>query len=132
MISEALRLEVAHLGIKVTCIEPGYFRTGVLSPGNRVRAETIIDELAKGPGATMAALDALDRHQPGDPAKGAAFIVEALTTSGRAEGRNLPPRLVVGSDAYEFVAGNMKSNRANLELWEDLATSTDYDAQGVE
>ena len=127
MISEALRFEVAHLGIKVTCIEPGYFRTSVLSPGHRVRAKKIIDELDKGTGATMGALDALDRQQPGDPAKGAVLIVEALTASGRAEGRDLPPRLVVGSDAYEFVTGNMNSNRANLGLWKDLATSTDCD-----
>ncbi|KAJ4165094.1 hypothetical protein LMH87_006741 [Akanthomyces muscarius] len=127
MISEALRFEVAHLGIKVTCVEPGYFRTSVLSPGHRVRAKKIIDELDKGAGATIGALDALDRQQPGDPVKGAALIVEVLTGSGRAEGRDLPPRLVVGRDAYEFVTGNMNSNRVNLGLWKDLATSTDCD-----
>ncbi|OAA81050.1 serine 3-dehydrogenase [Akanthomyces lecanii RCEF 1005] len=127
MISEALRFEVAHLGIKVTCVEPGYFRTSVLSPGHRVRAKKIIDELDKGAGATIGALDALDRQQPGDPAKGAALIVEVLTSSGRAEGRDLPPRLVVGRDAYEFVTGNMNSNRVNLGLWKDIATSTDCD-----
>ncbi len=127
MISEALRFEVAHLGIKVTCVEPGYFRTSVLSPGHRVRAKKIIDELDKGAGATIGALDALDRQQPGDPAKGAALIVEVLTGSGRAEGRDLPPRLVVGRDAYDFVTGNMNSNRVNLGLWKDLATSTDCD-----
>ncbi|OAR00813.1 hypothetical protein LLEC1_04206 [Akanthomyces lecanii] len=127
MISEALRCEVAHLGIRVTCIEPGYFRTSFLAPGHRVRAEKVIDELEKGTDATMGALDALDRQQPGDPAKAAALIVEALTASGRAEERDLPPRLIVGRDAYEIVTDNMTSNRANLELWKDLMTLTDCD-----
>ena len=127
-ISESLRLEVAHLGIKVTCLEPGYFRTNFLAPGHRVQAENAIADLAEGTGAAMQALDAYDRQQPGDPDKGAAVIVEALTGSGRAEGRELPPRLVVGSDAYGIVTSSINSDQTNLELWKDLTTLTDCDA----
>lgn len=129
MLSEAMRLEVAHLGISVTCVEPGYFRTNFLAPGHRIRASNVIGELEAGTGRTMGALDAYDRKQPGDPAKAAALIVEALTGSGRAEGRHLPARLVVGRDAYEIVVGKMDSNRAQLDAWKDLTTLTDHDAQ---
>ncbi|KAJ3497715.1 hypothetical protein NLG97_g1688 [Lecanicillium saksenae] len=125
MLSEAMRLEVAHLGIKVTCIEPGYFRTNFLAPGHRIRAMQVIGELEAGTGRTMNALDAYDRKQPGDPAKGAALIVEVLTDSGRAKGRALPARLSVGRDAYAIVTGKMDSNRTQLELWKDLTTLTD-------
>ncbi|TQV94723.1 3-oxoacyl-(acyl-carrier-protein) reductase [Cordyceps javanica] len=129
LLSEALRLEVAHLGIRVTCVEPGYLRTPFLAPGHRVRAGRVIADLAGGTaGATIGALDAYDRQQPGDPAKAAALVVEALTDSGRAAGRALPPRLVVGRDAYEMVTGTMDANRADLESWKDLTTQIDHDA----
>ncbi|EEY23689.1 serine 3-dehydrogenase [Verticillium alfalfae VaMs.102] len=128
MISESLRLEVAHLGIKVVCIEPGYFRTNFLAPGHRTRAATVIDDLAAGVDGTITALDAYDRQQPGDPAKGASVIAEVLTGTGRAAGRELPPRLVVGRDAYEIISGNLDRNRASLEAWKDVTTTTDCDA----
>ncbi|ATY60128.1 3-oxoacyl-(acyl-carrier) reductase [Cordyceps militaris] len=116
MLSEALRGEVAHLGIKVTCIEPGYFRTPCLAPGRRIRARTVIEELEEGAtGATIRYLDAVDGRQQGDPAKGAAVIVEALTGTGRAAGRELPPRFVIGKTP-------------NLESWKDLTTLTDHDS----
>ncbi|KAM5346095.1 hypothetical protein ACJ41O_009100 [Fusarium nematophilum] len=128
IISESLRLEVAHLGIKVVCIEPGYFRTNFLAPGHRVRANKVIDDMGEGVNGTFKALDAFDRQQPGDPVKGAALIVEALTGTGRAAGRELPPRLVVGRDAYQIISGNLETNKANLESWKDVTTTTDCDA----
>lgn len=128
MISESLRLEVEHLGIKVVCVEPGYFRTNFLAPGHRLRAEKVIDDLKQSVDGTISALDAYDRQQPGDPVKGAALIVEALTGTGRAAGRELPPRLSVGRDAYEIVSGKIEGNKAILESWKDLSTTTDCEA----
>lgn len=128
MISESLRLEVEHLGIKVVCVEPGYFRTNFLAPGHRLRAERVIDDLKQSVDGTISALDAYDRQQPGDPVKGAALIVEALTGTGRAAGRELPPRLSVGRDAYEIVSGKIEGNKAILESWKDLSTTTDCEA----
>lgn len=125
IISEALRLEVAHLGIKVVCIEPGYFRTNFLAPGHRLRADKVIEDLEQGVNGTIKALDAYDRQQPGDPAKAAALIVEALTGTGRAAGRELPPRFVVGRDAYQIISGKLEANKANLDAWKDVTTTTD-------
>jgi NAD(P)-dependent dehydrogenase (short-subunit alcohol dehydrogenase family) len=126
-ISEALREEVKHLGIDVTCIEPGYFRTNFLSGGHRVFAAKRISDLDEATEKTRKAYNAYDGRQPGDPEKGAQLIVEALTKSGRCEGRQLPGRLLVGSDAVEIVGGVWERQRKEVEEWRELSVTTDCD-----
>ncbi|KAL2755268.1 hypothetical protein ACRALDRAFT_1064559 [Sodiomyces alcalophilus JCM 7366] len=127
MLSEALRGEVKHLGIQVTCIEPGHFRTNVMDQGHKVQAANVIEDLAEGVNPVLEAFKAYNHNQPGDPVKGAKLIVEALTGTGRAEGRALPPRFVIGTDAYKIVKGISEVNAQNLETWKDLITTTDHD-----
>ncbi|CAP61358.1 uncharacterized protein PODANS_4_20 [Podospora anserina S mat+] len=126
IISESLRAEVAPLGIQVTVIEPGYFRTNFLAPGHKVWAKNKIEDIAPVVGATNDAFEAYDRKQPGDPEKAAQLIVEALTGTGRAQGRPLPARFSVGSDAYQIVSGILDSQKKELEEWKDLSTTTDH------
>ncbi|KAL8915289.1 MAG: hypothetical protein Q9172_006907 [Xanthocarpia lactea] len=125
--TESLRKEVAELGIEVTVIEPGYFRTNFLSPGHRSRAANTISDYEPVLNGPMGALSAKDRKQPGDPVKGAKIIVEALTKSGRCQGRRLPPRLALGNDAVKYIAAVMDTNRKNLDEWKDLTSTTDCD-----
>ena len=128
ILSEALRQEVAHLGIKVTAIEPGYFRTNFLSAGHKTVARNRIEDLSEGTDGTYKGLDAYNQNQPGDPKKGAQLIVEALTGTGRCVGRELPVRLSLGSDAYQLVSGYIEGYKAELEGWKDVSTTTDCDA----
>lgn len=127
IVAEAMRAEVAHLGIKVTCIEPGYTRTNFLAPGHKTQAAKRIEDLRPGIEPTLAALEAYNGKQPGDPIKAARFIVDALAGRGAAQGRELPPRLVLGKDAYEYVRGYMATHETHLKEWEDLATNTNCD-----
>lgn len=127
VLAESLRAEVAHLGVKVTCIEPGYTRTNFLVPGHRVQAANAIDDLKPGIDPTMAAFDAYNLNQPGDPLKLARLVVEALSGTGRCEGRELPQRLLIGKDAHEIVGGILDATRADMKTWEDLATATNCD-----
>ncbi|ROT41680.1 NAD(P)-binding protein [Sodiomyces alkalinus F11] len=127
IISESLAAEVAHLGIAVTCIEPGYFRTDFLSGTNKLRAANVIDDLVPGVKDNIELLEIANQKQPGDPVKAAKLIVEALTGTGPCEGRKLPPRLVVGRDAYGIVKGCIDENLSSLESWKDLTTTTDCD-----
>lgn len=127
ILAESLRQEVAHLNIKVTSIEPGYFRTNFLSSGHKTMAANRIADLAAGVDGTYAGLEAYNHKQPGDPQKGAKLIVEALTGTGRCEGRELPVRLSLGSDAYQFVSGHIDRYKKELESWKDLTTTTDCD-----
>lgn len=126
-ITEALRLEVAHLGIEVTIIEPGSFRTNLLTPGNYFTAAKRIDDLQPVVGGLKETYAALDQKQPGDPAKAAQVLVEALTKSGRCEGRSLPLRLPLGSDSVPFMRGVLEKETKSLDEWADLVSSTDHD-----
>ncbi|KAH8168144.1 hypothetical protein CIB48_g20 [Xylaria polymorpha] len=127
LISEALRDEVAHLGIEVVAIEPGYTRTNFLTRGHQVRAVGVIEDLAKGVDPTIKALGAYSLKQPGDPDKAAQLIVEALTKSGRCMGCELPRRLLIGEDAYKIVSGHVEAHQKNWKAWENLATATNCD-----
>lgn len=127
--TEALRGELAEFGIQTTCIEPGYFRTNFLvgDGGNKVRAEGHIEELESVTKRTGEALKEYNQRQPGDPVKGAQVIVGALTGTGRCQGRSLPPRLALGSDAVRAIGAALGRNREELDLWKDLVATTDCD-----
>ena len=125
--TESLRHEVAPLGIDVTCIEPGYFRTNFLttSGGHKVTARKRINDLHAGTQQARDALAAYNLHQPGDPVKGARVIVEALTKAGRCEGRSLPGRLALGLDAIATIGESMKREQEMMDTWRDIISSTD-------
>ena len=125
-LSESLRDEVAHLGIQVVLIEPGHFRTNFLSAGHRVKAASVIDDLKPALDPLRGIFNAYDQHQPGDPVKGAGFIVDALTGRGQCMGRTLPARLAVGSDSVAIVQGVLDHSKKSLDEWVDLSVTTDY------
>ena len=128
-ITEALRVEVAAFGINVTAIEPGYFRTGFLNQGHQVvgKGKEKVEGMGELVEGVRGKLGSLGGQQPGDPKKGAKVVVEALTGSGRCEGRVLPPRLALGRDAVGYIAGVMNANRKTLDEWKDVVSTTDHD-----
>ena len=127
VISESLRSEVADLGITVTAIEPGYFRTNFLGGGHQIVAEKRISDLENTTKETRMRLEAYNGKQPGDPKKGAKIIVEALTGTGRCVGKKLPPRLALGNDAVKYIGGVIDTNKKSLEQWAGLVSMTDHD-----
>lgn len=129
LLAEALAAEVAHLGIKVTALELGYFRTQVFSPQRLTLTTNPIEECKPGVDPTLDMVRAYDGKQPGDPAKAAKVIVEALTGSGRCEGLELPPRLAIGDSAYPSILGNMDRMRSNMEEWRAITTGLDFEAE---
>lgn len=125
-IFDALKAEVKHLGIEVTLIEPGYFRTDLLAKGNKVVAEREIEDFKPVMEPLRRAFEEYNHNQPGDPVKGSQLIVEALTHSGRCEGRTLPWRLGMGSDYVKTVEGILEAEKRELDEWRDLSLSTDF------
>ena len=127
-LTEALRAEVGPLGIQATVIEPGYFRTNFLKAdvdGKTVAAKTI-DDYKPTIDNVKSMLSMYDGKQPGDPAKGAQVIVEALTGTGRAAGKNLPARLLLGSDTAPYVASIQERQNKEMEEWKWLIATTDH------
>ncbi|KAJ5550985.1 hypothetical protein N7535_001076 [Penicillium sp. DV-2018c] len=130
MYTEALRTELAPFNIDVVCIEPGYFRTNFLTAGHKVVAKNHIAELDVGTKATRDALAAYSLNQPGDPVKGAQVIFEALTKTGRCEGRSPPARLALGKDALVFIKESINRELEVLDGWKDIVGSTDCEDVG--
>ncbi|KAJ5130445.1 uncharacterized protein N7515_006484 [Penicillium bovifimosum] len=130
LFTEALHHELAPFNIDVTCIEPGYFRTNFLTAGHKVIAKNHIAELDVGTKATRDAMVAYNLNQPGDPAKGAQVIFEALTKTGRCEGRSLPARLALGRDAQGVIKESIDREQEMLDGWKDIIGSTDHQDVG--
>ncbi|KIV99087.1 uncharacterized protein PV09_09191 [Verruconis gallopava] len=125
-IAEGLRAETAPFGITVTVIEPGVFRTGFLDPGAKLKTRSQLkdyDETAVG--QVRQALNKPNKHQPGDVVKGSLVIVDILTRSGVAAGREVPERIVLGSDCEQAIRKKCTDTLALLDEWKDIFTSTD-------
>ncbi|TVY48656.1 putative oxidoreductase [Lachnellula occidentalis] len=125
-LSEALREEVKSFGIQVVVIEPGYFRTNFLSAGHKVAAQKVIEELKPVVDPLRGIFAAYDHQQPGDPAKAGKVIVEALTGKGPFAGKELPPRLALGSDAFGFIGAVLEKEKKSLEEWKAVTMTTDH------
>jgi NAD(P)-dependent dehydrogenase (short-subunit alcohol dehydrogenase family) len=117
-LSDALHAEMAPFGVRVLVVEPGAFRTEF--GGARMHRSAVIAEYsATSTAATRGAVDAMDRTQPGDPAKAAAAILTALDSPAP------PRRLALGDDAVDAIRARHRELAAELAAWEDLSRSTD-------
>jgi NAD(P)-dependent dehydrogenase (short-subunit alcohol dehydrogenase family) len=120
-LSEALAQELAPLGIRVTIVEPGPFRTEFLS-GSLDVSRRIIEDYAATSGKARADRAGRIGRQPGDPVKGAHAIIQAVTSS------NPPLHLVLGAVAMERVEAKLTTLRNDMETWKELSLSTGFDS----
>ncbi|KAK5094251.1 hypothetical protein LTS08_008670 [Lithohypha guttulata] len=123
--SETMTGELADFGIKVCCIEPGYFRSSFLNPGNRKTDQRRIPEYEGTMGDKVTKMmDQYDNNQPGDVKKGAKVMVDVLS---ERSGRGVPIRLALGGDAYHAIKQKCEETLELLEAWKDITTTTDHD-----
>ena len=117
--SDALAAEVGPLGIHVTCVEPGPFRTDWAGRSLRRTASSIAD-YDETVTARMRATAGYSGKQPGDPARAADAMI-------RLAGLPNPPRhLVLGKFGMEAVTGRLRARLAEIEAWRDTGVATDY------
>lgn len=124
-LSEALAGELEPLGIHVTIVEPGYFRTNFLSGGSLQRASRVIEAYAATSGKTRQSADERDGQQPGDPARAAKAIVSVT----RAQ--HPPLRLILGADAIERIRAKVTQVLEDLEAWKSTSVNTAYPADAA-
>jgi NAD(P)-dependent dehydrogenase (short-subunit alcohol dehydrogenase family) len=117
-ISEALHGELAPLGVRVTIVEPGGFRTDFLSSLSMQVEPASIPDYVAGAGPVRKALAEHDGRQPGDPVKAAKAIVDIT------EAAEPPLRLQLGADAIERVEAKLELVRRELDQWRHVALST--------
>jgi len=117
-LSESLAKEVAHLGIRVTIVEPGPFRTDFA--GRSLQKADPIDDYVESVGATRDLVAQLDGNQPNDPTRGAKAIIQAI------ESPNPPLRLALGEQAIEAIRAKLDEQRAELDAWAEVGAATGF------
>lgn len=119
--TETLHTELAPLGIHVTLVEPGFFRTDFLDPASLHTGPDTIDDYAPTAGAMRTTAASLNHAQPGDPAKAARAIVELAATP------EPPLRLPLGTDTLHAFDDKLDTFRKEMDAWRHVALATDHD-----
>jgi NAD(P)-dependent dehydrogenase (short-subunit alcohol dehydrogenase family) len=120
---EALRVEVAPFGIHTTVVNPGFFRTELLSEQSTRYAEPSVADYDGRREALMAGWKATHGQQAGDPAK----LAQALLTIA---GQEPPPRrFLAGVDAIATAEQKIADLQADIASNRQLSTSLAHDAE---
>ena len=118
---ESLAPEVAPFGIHTMVVEPGFFRTDLLTPESTKYAEPAIDDYAERTRETVANWNSMNGKQGGDPAK----LAEALI---KLASQDEPPvRWVAGADAVETVENKGRDLIAQADAYRDVSSSLAHD-----
>jgi NAD(P)-dependent dehydrogenase (short-subunit alcohol dehydrogenase family) len=118
-IAESLQKEVAALGIHVTAVAPGSFRTD-WAGRSMVRTPLEISDYEEVFGPLRANRLKADGNQLGDPQAAAAAMLRIVGEP------NPPAHLVLGSDALRLVTTGRAAVDAEIERWREVTTSTDF------
>ncbi|MGV4793494.1 oxidoreductase [Rhizobium sp. F40D2] len=118
-LSESLFHEVKPLGIDVTILEPGAFRTD-WAGRSMVESKTVIDDYAETSGKRRQSTRSVSGKQPGDPARAAAAIISAF------EADEPPLRLLLGAPALKIARERLDALRANFDAWAETTLSADF------
>jgi len=118
---EGLAPEIAPFRIKTMLVEPGFFRTELLTPQSTRYAEPSIDDYADRTAATIDAWQGMDGKQGGDPAK----LADALVSL--ASGDSPPPRFAAGADAIELFETKAQTLRDQADAHRELSSSLAHD-----
>jgi NAD(P)-dependent dehydrogenase (short-subunit alcohol dehydrogenase family) len=124
-ISEALSAELAPLGIHVTVVEPGFFRTDFLDDASLVRTALEIDDYSETVGKTRGHAADVNHKQPGDPRKLAKAFIQLAAAA------NPPIRLPLGSDTVARIESKNAHVALELAAWRELSRSTDWAEEKV-
>ncbi len=118
-LTEALAQEVGPLGIKVTAIEPGAFRTD-WARRSMQESGTPIGDYDEGVGTRKTLIKEFADHLPGDPRK----VAEAVLTVTTLE--EPPLRLLLGRDVLKAVRHKIAALSASIDEWEAVTKDVDF------
>jgi NAD(P)-dependent dehydrogenase (short-subunit alcohol dehydrogenase family) len=115
-LSEAMRVELAPLGIKVTAVEPGFFQPNPVDPSDPHASRPIADYAP----ATQAAWANFNQAPTVDPAKAATAILDL------AEAPDPPARLLLGSDCVARVEAKLAQLTHDIATWRPISMAADH------
>ena len=118
---ESLTPEIAPFGIRTMLVEPGFFRTELLSKDSTIYAEPSIVDYVERTNQIVAAWSSMDGNQTGDPAK----LAKALVTLVSLE--EPPTRFAAGADAVQTFEAKAKTLLDQAHANRELSSSLAYD-----
>jgi NAD(P)-dependent dehydrogenase (short-subunit alcohol dehydrogenase family) len=118
-LTEALAQEVKHLGIKVTAIEPGAFRTD-WAARSMWESSTPIGDYDENVGARKTMIKEFANHLPGDPRKVAEAVLMVTTLD------EPPLRLLLGRDVLKAVRDKLAAFSASIDEWESVTKDVNF------
>jgi NAD(P)-dependent dehydrogenase (short-subunit alcohol dehydrogenase family) len=118
---ESLAPEIAPFGIRTTVVNPGFFRTELLTKESTSYAEPSIDEYAERSAAQREFWEAMNGQQGGDPAK----LAQALLTITDQE--QPPLRFVAGADAIALAEQKLAERQQQIDAFRELSSSLALD-----
>jgi len=118
---ESLTPEIAPFGIRTMLVEPGFFRTELLTNDSTTYAQPTIDDYAERTREIVAAWKSMDGKQGGDPARLAAALVKLAALE------EPPTRFAAGTDAVQTFEAKARALLAQAHAHEDLSASLAYD-----
>ena len=119
--SEALAAEMAPLGVHVTIVEPGPFRTDFLGRSAAL-IERVIPDYAESVGKTREYYHSMPGKQPGDPLKAIHAMMDV------AESPNPPLHLLLGALAYNRFKGKLERWQEEMAAYEAVSLGADFPA----
>ena len=117
--SDSLAMEVGPLGIAVTCVAPGAFRTDWAGRSLKQTPNRIAD-YADTAGARLKATAEASGKQAGDPVRAAEVIIRLTETA------NPPRHLVLGAQGLDAVTKRLRQSLDEIEAWREVGAATDY------
>jgi NAD(P)-dependent dehydrogenase (short-subunit alcohol dehydrogenase family) len=118
---ESLTPEIAPFGIRTMLVEPGFFRTELLTNDSTTYAKPSIDDYAEKTKEIVAAWKSMDGKQGGDPAKLADALVKHVAL------QDPPTRFAAGADAMQTFEVKANTLLAQGRTHRELSTSLAYD-----
>lgn len=117
--SDSLAAEAGSLGIRVTCIEPGPFRTD-WAGRSLIQTPNAIADYAETAGARLKATSEKSGTQAGDPVRAGEAMIRVTEID------NPPRHLVLGAWGYDAVTARLKQALAEIEAWRETSLGADY------
>jgi NAD(P)-dependent dehydrogenase (short-subunit alcohol dehydrogenase family) len=118
---ESLAPEVAPFGIRTMLVEPGLFRTELLTPESTQYAHSSIEDYAERTEQTVTAWKGMDGRQGGDPAKLAEALIQLVSRDEQ------PLRFPAGADAVDTFERRAKALLAQADANRDLSSNLAHD-----
>lgn len=124
---ESLEKETTPLGLRTLLLEPGRFRTPLLSESQLRPTRTKILDYKQASDAHNDALAAGSMQQPGDPKKFVQIAIDLVKEEGVAANRPVPFRMPLGIDSLMEIEAKIAETTRTLQDWRPIIVSTDHE-----